>query len=257
MNEPSITRTPFLLVALGLSVALGSACSGRSIDGRSSLGGTSGGPAAAGGAPSGEAGNSTVAGTANAGTANAGTANAGTANAGTANAGTANAGAGNDCGHAICPAVACGEGGTLVIPIGACCPVCQSPCHDVICPPLNCPEGYQIGTQGLTCCPSCIPIPVVNCATGQASYEELRSQLATKYASGCKSAADCATVAPTNLCESGCRYVAIASNSLGNLNTNLANSAQTACAGCEQSDLPPCDPPMPPICNDGTCTLGN
>jgi hypothetical protein len=125
-----------------------------------------------------------------------------------------------------------------------------------MCPELTCPEGYQVGFQELACCPRCLPtIPIVDCKTGQTQYEILRSELVNKFAQGCKSAADCVTVAPTNLCENGCRYVAISSLTVDDLNSNLGSSATTECVDCGQSPVPPCDPPLPPICKNGACTF--
>ena len=244
-----------MLATLGLSVSLGTACGGRSIDRDSP--GASGSPGTAGGKPNGEAGGVHVAGAANGGAANGGAANGGAANGGAANGGAANGGAANGGAAVACPAIACGEGGTLRVPPGECCPVCHSPCQDQICPDVTCPAGSEEAYQGLACCPSCLPFQRLDCATGQTHYELFRSQLVDKYAQGCRSAADCLTVAPANLCESGCRYVAISSFALDNLNSNLGSAAKTDCVDCGQSPVPPCDAPLPPICKNGACTLGN
>jgi len=224
-----------MVAALGLSVSLGTACGGRSIDRDSP--GASGSPGTAGGKPNGEAGGAQM--------------------AGAANGGAANGGAANQCAAVPCPAIACGEGGTLRVPPGECCPVCHSHCQDQICPDVTCPAGSEEAYQGLACCPSCLPFQRLDCATGQTHYELFRSQLVDKYAQGCKSAADCLTVAPANLCDNGCRYVAISSFALDNLNSNLGSAAKTDCVDCGQPPVPPCDPPLPPICKNGACTLGN
>ena len=242
MNQQTPERILSALAALTLSAMLGTACSGRSIEDGSSLFGGQGGTSAAG-APSGAG--------------NAGT--AGTASGGAASGGAASAGAGNDCGTVNCPAIVCGDGATLVVPPGSCCPVCQSKCSQQTSPQLDCAMGYQLAMQPGQCCPTCVPIPVPECATGEMSYQSVRSQLVDKYASPCSSSADCVAVVPSNLCENGCGYVAITSQALSNLTSNLGSEAMRDCGGCAQQPPPgpPCDAPKPPVCRNGACALDN
>jgi hypothetical protein len=81
--------------------------------------------------------------------------------------------------------------------------------------------------------------------------------LLDKYAYGCKTDADCVAVTPANQCESGCSVVAVWSQVLNDLTSNLASDAMTDCAACMSDPVPPpCLPPgMSVICSGGQCLL--
>jgi hypothetical protein len=231
-------RTSTIKALCAFGVSLLAACGGRSetIEG-GSTGGTSvasGASTSVGGATSG--GSTTV------------------EQGGTASAGTPGAGAAGGC-FAGCPDIACGSGAMLVTEPGTCCPVCETACSHVTCPGMTCPGGYQQQMNPGDCCPICVPIPTMDCATGMMSYEQERAQLADKYAFGCKTAADCVAVAPSNMCEGGCGYAAISNAALNDFITNLGNAAPMDCVNCPSQPTPRCAPPPLPYCDQGQCKI--
>ncbi|HWZ90321.1 MAG TPA: hypothetical protein VNW92_15770 [Polyangiaceae bacterium] len=245
MNKPTSNRSLGALCAFVLGAALGSACGGRSVTVEDGASGGAAGKSSAGAA----AGAGATGGRASGGT---GPGAGGSPNAG----GVSSAGAGNNCGFTACPAIACGSGSSLVFPPGACCPVCQSNCLQQPCPDIACQSGYQLQTQPGQCCPTCVPSTMIDCATGQQKYFQFRAMLLDKYAYGCTTDADCATVVPTNSCESGCSAVAVWSPVVNDLNSNLASDAMTDCAACMSGPVPPCKPPLGnAICSGGQCLL--
>jgi hypothetical protein len=231
MAKQTSRRTCNTLTTLALSVVLGGACGGRAVSVEE--GSPAGGAMAAGGRPNGGPGSS--------------------GKGGGASAGAPSAGAGNQC-VAACPEKTCDPGSSLVTRPGECCPVCQSLCPNQVCA-LSCPMGFQLETPPGQCCASCVPLPMLDCVTGRMNYLQLRDTLLSKYASGCNTAADCEVIAPSNGCELGCGYVAVASSELQNLISNLASDAWTDCAACDVPLTPPCDLPAPVVCLNGQCSM--
>lgn len=221
-----------------------SACGGRAVTIEGSAGSGATGEVGAGGAG------------ASAGRANGGTGNVG--RAGSGSAGVAGvAGAGNACSFTTCPSIGCGPGTTPYYPPGACCPICQSNC-EAPCPVIVCPSGYELQQQPGECCPTCVQTTTPECAAGLQSYQDLRSQLVSKYQYGCTTIADCAVVATYNDCESGCSPVAIWSSAVDFFYSNLSSAALMDCSACGPAPPPCLIPPSSSghlVCNQGQCEL--
>jgi hypothetical protein len=241
MKNRSSIRNIRNLCACALFV---SACGGRAVTIEGSAGSAATGDVGTGGASTG--------GTGGGGRANGGTGNVG--RAGSGSAGLSSAGAGNACGFTTCPLLACGPRSTPYYPPGACCPICQSNC-DAPCPNIACASGYELQQQPDQCCPSCVPSTMLDCATGQQNYQQLRSQLVSKYQYGCASDADCVAAAVYNNCESGCSLVPIWSGAANNLNSNLSSAALMDCAACGSAPPPCLIPPAPVACYQGQCAF--
>jgi len=245
MNHRSSIRSIRKLCACAL---LASACGGRAVTIEGSAG--SGATGDVGSGATGDVGAGGTGTGAGGGRANGGTGNVG--RAGSGSAGFASAGAGNTCGATTCPAIACGTGTTPYFPPGACCPICQSNCA-APCPGIACASGYELQQQPGECCPSCVPSMSSECAAGLQSYQQLRSQLISKYQYGCASDADCVATFVYDNCENGCLPAAIWTGAVDFFYSNLTSAAMMDCSAC--GALPPsCSSPSPAVvCNQGQC----
>jgi len=243
------------LCALGLSALLVPGCGGRyqttpDVDHDTAGGGSRGAPSASrGGSPS-RAGAS-GAGASSAGASGAGASSAGASGAGASSAGASSAGA---CGTVDCSAPVCPVGSRPILPKGACCEICQGTCPT--CPgPTSCPFGSHPEVLGGNCCPTCVDDGAAACQMGLRTYATVRQQILGKYQSGCASDSECVTIAPANLCERACSFVAVWDGAEDSFYANLSLVADSYCSSCMPGPTPRCPRSAAARCIDAQCTL--
>jgi hypothetical protein len=235
--------------ALGLCLLFGSGCGGRAVTVEGDGGG---GPVSAGATSyAGAANRAGGAGAGEGGASHGGASYGGAGNTGSA--GAPAAGAGNSCGNVSCPANTCTIDQVPMTLPGTCCPICVSPCLQQVCPGLACASGYQLQTQPGQCCPSCVPIPMLDCKSGQVTYAQLRAQSSDKYSQGCASDRDCSMVAVSNRCEMACSYIPVWDQVAMDLEPALDENAAVDCAGCAESPPIQCVAAPPVACKAGQC----
>lgn len=170
--------------------------------------------------------------------------------AGTGSGGAAAVGGTSSTGGAACACdpILCVEPGFLTVPdADGCCYHCE--CEPRACPGVACGSGSHLEVKAGQCCPVCVQD---DCVKQRASYQEFKQQLVEKYSYGCTTDSECTRFYDKSPCSFGCGDV-VTTASLGNLSMNLGSYSQQNCSERCQTPVPPCAPPIAPVCFNGRC----